>query len=143
MGQAKLKQELLASSAVIAFVGALLMAQAWQAPEGTVKLFFIFTVPDYTGLVIFGIIAFLFILAMFLALASFVPYLQRWADPAVEHLSPVLSFLGLVAFMIGLTSTVPDLPLNQWWAQCLVLGGFVLTIFLLLRYFLVLIRTTD
>ena len=110
------------------------MAQAWHAPEGTVKLFFIFTVPDYTGLVVLGIAGALFVLAIFLALATYVSILQRWAIPAVGYFSPVLGLVSVTAFVLGWASAASNLPGDQWWSQLLILGGFVLTLFLLFRY---------
>ena len=137
MNEVELRKDWLASNAVVAFVGALLLAQSWQMSEGTVKLLFMFTVPDYTGLVIFIIIAGLFILSLFLALAAVVPvsWLKSWALSAVTHLSPTLGLLTWFSFTIGLISAVPDLPLDQWWSVFLILGGFVLWLFLLYRIF--------
>ena len=57
-------------NSLIAFIGALLMAEVWKPSEGTVKLLFFFEVPNYTGFVLFLIIAALFCLSFLLALAS-------------------------------------------------------------------------
>ena len=135
MSETELSTDKLVSDAAVAFMGALLMGQSWEMSEGTVKLLFIFTVPDYTALVILAIIASLFVLSMFLALAAVVPKsrLQRWATCSVTSLSPILGYLVLIAFFLGLISTIPDLPLDQWWAWFLILGGFVILFVLLYR----------
>ena len=76
---AKMKEDRLANSAVTAFLGSLLMGQSWQMWEGsqaTTKLL-MFTVPDYSALVILTIMSGLFVLSLFLATASIVTPLQR------------------------------------------------------------------
>ena len=137
MNESELRKDWLVSNSLTAFVGALLLAQSWQMSEGTVKLLFIFTVHDFTWLVIFIVIAGLFILSLFLALAAVVPVsrLQSRALSAVTHLSPTLGLLTWFSFTIGLMSAIPDLPLDQWWSAFLILGGFVLWLFLLYRMF--------
>ena len=75
----EMKEDWLAGNAVVAFVGALLLGQAWEVSEGTVQLFRILTVPSYTGLVLLTFIACLFCLSLALALASLVTPLQSWA----------------------------------------------------------------
>lgn len=137
MNKTELSKDWLTSNAVVAFTGALLMGQSWKMSEGTVKLLFIFTVPDYTALVILIVIAGLFVLSMFSALAAAVPkpQLQQWAIDSNSRLLPVLGFLTWVAFSVGWASAVRDLPLDQWWAWFLIVGGFVLWLFLLYRAF--------
>ena len=135
MNKIELRKDWLTSNAVVAFTGALLMGQSWKMSEGTVKLLFIFTVPDYTALVILIVIAGLFVLSMFSALAAVVPisHLQHWAIDSISQVSPVLGFLTWVAFFVGLASVAPDLPPDQWWSWFLIVGGFVLWLFLLYR----------
>ena len=135
MNEVELRKDWLASNAVVAFVGAFLLAKSWQMSEGTVKLLFIFTVPNYTGLVIFIIIAGLFILSLFLALSTAVPVrgLQCWAIKLGKDLSQILGFLTVVGFFVGLTSEIRNLPLDQWWSWFLIVGGFVLSLFLVYR----------
>ena len=51
----EMKEDRLANFAVAAFLGSLLMGQVlgmWEGSQGTTKLL-MFTVPDYSGLVIF------------------------------------------------------------------------------------------
>ena len=135
MTEVELRKDWLASNSLTAFVGALLLAQSWQMSEGSVKLLFMFTVPNYTGLVIFIIIAGLFILSLFLALSTAVPVrgLQCWAIKLGKDLSQILGFLTLLAFLVGFLSAIPDLPPDQWWSWFLIVGGFVLLIFLVYR----------
>ena len=137
MNNTALRKDWLASNAVIAFMGALLLGQSWQMSEGTVKLLFVFTVQDYTAFVILAIIAGLFVLSMFWALAAVVPvgWLHRWAICSVTGLSSLLGFFVLISFFLGLISAIPDLPLEQWWSWFLIVGGFVLFFVLLYRQF--------
>ena len=50
--------------------------RGWEGSEGTTELL-MFTVPDYSGLVIFTLMSGLFFLSLFLATASMVMPLQR------------------------------------------------------------------
>ena len=56
----ELKEDWLAGNAVVAFLGALLIGQSWtgilEGSESTVELFFLFTVPNYAGFVLLGLI---------------------------------------------------------------------------------------
>ena len=135
MTGAVLRQDWLTSNALVAFVGALLMGQSWSTSEGTIKLFFIITVPDYTSGVIFAIIAALFVLSMFFAVATLVPALQTLALRSGSYLSPGLSFLTWIAFTATLPSAFIQLPFAQWWTIFLLVGGILLWGFLLVRCF--------
>ena len=76
----EMQEDRLASSAVTSFLGALLMAQSWERWEGsqaTTNLL-TFTVPDYSEFVILAIMFGLFVLSLFLAMASVVTPLRRW-----------------------------------------------------------------
>ena len=76
----EMKEDRLANTAIVAFLGSLLMGQAWGMWEGsqrTTKLL-MFTVPDYSGLVILSLMVGFFVLSLFLATASIVTPLQRW-----------------------------------------------------------------
>ena len=83
MNQAELvemKEDRLANTAVVAFLGALLMGQSWQiweSPKGTVKILML-TVPNYTELVIFAIVSSLFTLSLLLATTSIVTPIRCW-----------------------------------------------------------------
>ena len=135
MNEAEIRKGWLTGNAVVAFVSALLTGQVWRASEGTVKLFVIFTVPDYYGLVIFLFITGLFVLSLFLAVATIVPRLQRWAISIAADFSPVLGLFVWLAFLVSLLSEIPELPLDQWWSEFLIWGGISLLFFLLYRQF--------
>ena len=128
----EMKEDRLANFAVAAFLGSLLMGQAlgmWEGSQGITKLL-MFTVPDYSALVIFTFMSGFFFLAFFLATASMVTPLQglgliaiRWAKPAML---PMLS----VSFILSWLSSTLELPDNQWWAPVLIIGGFGMFIFI-------------
>ena len=130
-----LREDWLISNALVAFIGALLMGQSWSTSEGTVKLFFILTVPDYTRWVIFAIIAALFVLSMFFAVAALVPALQTRALRSGSYLSPGLSFLTWIAFTVTFPSALIQLPWDQWWTIFLLVGAILLWGLLLFRCF--------
>lgn len=144
MNEAEIRKGWLAGNAIVAFVGSLFvaqawgMAQAWGAFEGTVEPFVIFTVPtvpNYYGFVVFLFIAVPFVLSLFLALATIVTRLQRWAIPIAAGFSLTLMVIFLAAFLVSLLSAIPELPLDQWWSSCLIWGGIALFFFLLYRLF--------
>ena len=127
-----MKQDRLANTAVVAFLGSLLMGQAWGMWEGsqrTSKLL-LFTVPDYSGLVIFTLMAGLFILSLFLATASMVTPFQRWGLIATRWVAPVMLPILLASFILSWLSSTLELPHDQWWAPVLIIGGFVMFIFI-------------
>lgn len=124
MDREELKRDWLTSNALLAFVGALLMGQVWQMSEGTVKIFFIFTVSDYSGLVILVIIAVLFVLSVFLALgALFFQPVGRYVFRSRTTFSFLLEFLVWVSFTLSWAAALSELPLDQWWSLVLLLGG--------------------
>ena len=75
----QLKEDCLASSAAVAFVGALLLAQSWQPSGGVYELPFNLTIPALHDAGYFAIAAFLFVSSFVLALPSIVRPLQSWA----------------------------------------------------------------
>ena len=135
MNKAKLvemKEDRLANTAVVAFLGALLMGQSWrgwEGSEGTTELL-MFTVPDYSGLVIFTLMSGLFFLSLFLATASMVMPLQRWGLAATRFASPIMLPIVSASFILSLVSSTFELPYDQWWAPVLFIGGFVMFIFI-------------
>ena len=146
MNDVDLRKDWLTGNAVVAFVGALLTAQVWETwgpSEGTVKLFFVFTVPEYSGFVIFLFIAGLFLLSLFLAVAIIVTRLQRWAISIAADFSPVLGIFVWLAFLVSLLSAIPELPLDQWWSQFLIWGGLVLVLFLLFYRLFDMVKSTG
>ena len=129
----EMKEDWLAGNAVVAFVGALLLGQAWEVSEGTVQLFRILTVPSYTGLVLLTFIACLFCLSLALALASLVTPLQSWALSTTRSYSTVLWLVVFLSFFLSVGYAFSALPPNQWWSPALRLGGVGMLFFILFR----------
>ena len=128
-----LKEESLASSAAVAFIGALLLAQSWEPSGGDYELPFNLTIPVLHDIVYFAIAAFLFASSLVLALASIVRPLQSWATCTIRPLSPLLAFLVWVAFMISWLEAISKLPTDQWWPLVIFFGGFAFFLFLFWR----------
>ena len=129
---AEMKEDRLANFAVAAYLGSLLMGQAWGMWEGsqrTTKLL-IFTVPDYSGLVIFTFMASFFVLSLSLATASMVTPLQRWGLAATRSVAPIMLPIVSVSFVLGWISSTLELPDDQWWTAVLFVGGFVMFLFI-------------
>ena len=136
---AEMKQDRLANTAIVAFLGSLLMGQAWgmrEGSEGTTRLL-MFTVPDYSGLVIFSLMVGLFILSLFLATASMVTPLQHWGLIATRWVKPIMLPIVSASFILSWLSSTLELPHDQWWVPVLFIGGFVLFIFIGFRSMLV------
>ena len=134
MEEGHLREDWLAGNAVTAFVASLLLGQVWQAPEGTTKLLFVFTVPDLSSILVFAVMVVLFISSLFFATASIVPKLQNTASKLVNTLSIGLSQMGLLAFILGFASALPGIA-EHGWSIFLVVGGFLFMLFLLYRFF--------
>ena len=130
MNEAGLRKDWLTGNAVVAFVGALLMAQGWGASEGAMKLLFIIPGPDF---IVITIIAVLVVFSLFLALATIVESLQRSALFTATYSSPGLSIISLAAFLLGWSSVVSELSLDIWWSWCLIVVGIVFSLFLVCR----------
>ena len=88
----QLKEESLASSAAVAFIGALLLAQSWEPSGGVYELPFDMTIPGLHDAVYFAIAAFLFVSSFVLALASIVRPLRRWVLCTISLFSTLLAF---------------------------------------------------
>ena len=130
--QSQLKEESLASSAAVAFIGALLLAQSWE-PSGGVGVYelpFNLTIPVLHDAVYFAIAAFLFVSSFVLALASIVQPLRRWVLCTIRPFSTLLAFFVWVAFLASWAESTSKLPSDQWWSGVLFLGGFVFFLFL-------------
>ena len=124
---ARLKEDWLASNAVVALLGALLVGQSWtmwEGSEGTVKLLWILTVPDYTRTVILAFILGLVGLSLFLATASIVTPLQGRGLRTIRGVWPILQPIILALFIVSWLSSNSELPHDQWWSPYLFLGGF-------------------
>ena len=123
MGESKvdleqIKKEWLVGNAVVAFVGALLMAQAWE-PSNVNNVIPIInvTVPTFPQAVILGFVALLAVSSFVLALASAIPPLRSWAIQQASPYSHVLEILMSVAFLLSLIAALAEIPPDQWWAQ--------------------------
>ena len=128
----EMKEDRLANFAVAAFLGSLLMGQAWGMWEGsqrTTKLL-MFTVPDYSGLVILAFMSSFFVLSLFLATASMVTPLQRWGLATTRSVAPIMLPIVSVSFILSWLSSTLELPDDQWWTPVLFVGGFVMFLFI-------------
>ena len=128
----EMKEDRLANFAVAAFLGSLLMGQAWGMWEGsqrTTKLL-IFTVPDYSGLVILAFMSSFFVLSLFLATASMVTPLHRWGLATTRSVAPIMLPIVSVSFILSWLSSTLELPDDQWWTPVLFVGGFVMFLFI-------------
>ena len=128
----EMKEDRLANFAVAAFLGSLLMGQAlgmWEGSEGTTKLL-MFTVPDYSGLVIFIFMSSFFVLSLFLATASMVTPLHRWGLATTRSVAPIMLPIVSVSFILSWLSSTLELPDDQWWTTVLFVGGFVMFLFI-------------
>ena len=101
----------------------------WEGSQGTTKLL-MFTVPDYSGLVIFIFMSSFFLLSFFLATASMVTPLQGWGLNAVSWAKPAMLPILSVSFVLSWMSSTLELPDDQWWTPVLVVGGFVMFLFI-------------
>ena len=128
----EMKEDRLANFAVAAFLGSLLMGQAlgmWEGSQRATKLL-MFTVPDYSGLVILAFMSSFFILSLFLATASIVPPLQRWGLATTRSVAPVMLPIVSVSFVLSWMSSTLELPDDQWWTPVLFVGGFGMFLFI-------------
>lgn len=128
----EMREDRLATFAAAAFLGSLLMGQAlgmWEGSQGTTKLL-MFTVPDYSGLVIFTFMSSLFLLSFFLATASMVTPLQGWGLIAARWAKPAMLPILLGSFVLSWLSSTLELPDDQWWTTVLLVGGFVMFLFI-------------
>ena len=121
-------------NAVVAFVGALLMAQAWQ-PSDVKHVIPILnvTAPTFPQAVVLSIAAFLAILSFALALASAIPPLRPWAIHQVSPFSQLLEILMWLASLMSLLSALAEISFDHWWAEVLSLNGLALWFFLSVR----------
>ena len=127
----QIKEEWLVGNAVVAFVGSLLLAQAWEPSDvKSVIPILDVTVPTFPQAVVLGLVAFLAVLSFVLALASVIPPLRSWAIRQASPYSQLLELLMWVAFLLSLIAALTEIPPDQWWAQALWLGGAALLFFL-------------
>ena len=135
MNQIELNKDWIVENAVLAFVGALLVATALQPPYETYHLPFwnvTFTVPNPVSFVIASIF---FLASFFLVLAYFVRPLGQWALREVPKFSPLPEMLTWLAFTVSWLSVVTKLSDGSWWIVPLEWGGLVMFVFLVFRFF--------
>ena len=124
MNKPDLTEDWLAGNAVVAFVGALLMAQTLRPSDGDPELPFNAPALASPDLVISSIVVFLLVLSFALALSSLAPPFRSWAlGHASPLFSPLLASLTWIAFTLGLAGAISGLPLDRWWSPVLLLGG--------------------
>ena len=121
----EMKEDRLANFAVAAFLGSLLMGQAWGMWEGSQRAtkLLMFTVPDYSGLVILVFMSSFFVLSLFLATASMVTPLHSWGLAAARSLAPMMLPIVSVSFILSWLSSTLEFPDDQWWTPVLFVGG--------------------
>ena len=133
----QIKEEWLVGNSVVAFVGALMMAQTWEPSDVKSVIPIInVTVPTSPQAVTLGIVIFLVGLSIGFAVASSVPRLRSWA---IQHVSPLWLLLDVLlwfAFLVGLLSVLSEIPRDEWWSNVLALSGIALSFFLAVRMLL-------
>ena len=130
----EMKEDRLADYAVVVFLGALLMGQAWEIWEGrSAKLLGIFEVPNLAELVILTIMAMFVGWSLLLALSSIVKPLQGWGLRTLRGSSQLLGSVVIFLFLLSWLSSVSELPDDRWWTTVLIWGGFGILFFLLYR----------
>ena len=134
MDNSKLKTDWLVNNAVIAFVGALLLGQSFRYPDIPREILWGIELPRMPEWATVATISVLFILALFLALASVIKKLQPWAFKMSGTFDYVFHLLFLFAYTIGYLQAATELPYDQWWSYFLFFGGYALMLFLIIRH---------
>ena len=133
MDDSKLKTDWLVNNAVVAFVGALLLGQSFRSPDISREILWgiePWRIPEWATV---ATISVLFILALFLALASVIKKIQPWAFKMNGTFDHVFHVLFLFAYTIGYLQAATELPYDQWWSYFLFFGGYILMLFLIIR----------
>ena len=128
----RIKEEWLLGNAVLAFFGALLMAQAWQ-PSDIPNEILNLVVPTLPQLVVLAMVAVLATLSIIFALGSAIPRIRSWAITQATSYSHFLDWLMWFVFLISLLSGLSEIATDQWWAEVLELGGVAFLLFLAFR----------
>ena len=130
----EMKEDRLADNAVVIFLGAILLGQAWEIWEGrSAKLLGIFEVPYLAEFGILTIMAVFLGWSLLLALASIVTPLQGWGLRTLRGSSQFLGTVVIVLFFLSWLSSVSELPDDRWWTKILIWGGFGIFFFLSYR----------
>ena len=137
-----LKKDWLASNAVIAFLGALMLAQTWRPAGDGYELPFNIPGRVFPDPMSFIIAAVLFLSSFLLATASVIPMrlVPHWVVSGVSAFSVVLDLFVWAAFLQSWFSVLSELPDDQWWAHAFAWGGLVMFIFLAFRFFAGVVR---
>ncbi len=133
--QVRFAKDWLLSNALTAFVGALMLEREWNRLEENIDFLFIAELPDYLAMILFQIMAVLFILSIILATASIISPLRGLAVRIARRFSRILGTLTLVSFILSWASGISTVPLNEWWSLFFILGGFLLIILITLKIF--------
>ena len=142
MNDTELKKDWLAGNSVVAFLGALILAQTWRPTGDSYELPFSLTVPAFPDPVSFAIAAFLLLSSFLLMVASAIPIrlVPHWVVSVVRTFSVMLDFVVWLAFMQSWLSIVSELPDDQWWAYVFAWGGLMMFTFLTFRFLLGMFR---
>ena len=135
MNRSEQQGDWLAGNALVAFVGALMLAQSWQRADLSLGLPLNLTVPILPDFLIFPVGVSLFVLSILLALASMIGPVRDLVLSASHLFSPVLGFFTSVAFILSWLAAMSEFPINQWWSQALFWGGAGMMVFILSRTF--------
>ena len=134
MDRAKIEEEWLVGNAVVAFVGALLMARAWESMDDGARLPFVpLTSLTLSQVTVLAIVAYLSMASFAFAAASVVAPLKSWAFNHAAFVSPFLEWMMWFAFLVSLGSAVSELPFDEQWARILWFGGIALFLSLAFR----------
>ena len=133
MQDSNIKSDWLVNNAVVAFFGALLVAQTPRSTDSTTELISGFSIPSIPIWWTNSAIAFLVAISLILVLATFFSLLRRWIFQHPVLLAPTLELLMWVAFITGFSQSLQELPKDQWWSKPLIYGGLVFMLFLPVR----------
>ena len=125
-----LEEDWLAGNAVVAFVGALLIAQSWKLSDGVYELPFNVMIPAFHDAVYLALGTFLFVSSFALAIASVVRPLRNRAIRASRPFSVLMGLLIWVAFILSWLGAMVELTFDQWCSAILFFGGFAFFLFL-------------
>ena len=130
----RLREDWLAGNSVVAFVGALLLAQSTQLSDAAYQLPFNVTIPSLSNVAVFCVVAFLFVSSIVLALASIIRPIQSWALDQARAFSAPLGLLIWGAFLLSWMEAYSNLPTDLWWSQLFFWVGFGFFLFLGYRF---------
>ena len=133
MDDPKLKNDWLISNSVVAFIGALLIAQTPQSTDGKTELILDLSIPSIPAWWTNSAIAILLTISLILVLAAYVSPLRRLTLQNATLLTPTLGLITWVAFTTGFAQSAQELSKDQWWSLPIILGGLAFIVFLFFR----------